>query len=133
MSMRRVVTNDGKILLPVTGQERTARIAAVTTAAGAVACGVCCVLPFALPTVIVASMGGVFAWFAGAHSWATTLAAVIVGGAWISIAVRSRRWRAKPSPKTIYAMTFATGALALAYVWPRIEPHIIAVLNGAGG
>lgn len=88
-------------------------------------------LPFALPTVIVASMGSIFAWFADAHFWATTLAAAVVGSALISIAVQSRRLRAKPSPRTIYAMTFATATLVLALLWPRMEPHISAALKAA--
>jgi hypothetical protein len=41
--------------------ERAASAAAATVAVGAVACGVCCVLPFALPAVVVASSGGVLA------------------------------------------------------------------------
>jgi hypothetical protein len=36
-------------------------VAALTTAAGAVACGVCCVLPFALPVVAAAGAGGALA------------------------------------------------------------------------
>jgi hypothetical protein len=129
--MNRAISTDGRTGLPDVRHERTARVAAVTTAAGAVACGVCCVLPFALPTAIVASTGSLFAWIAGAHFWATALAALIVGGAWISIAVQSRRRGAKPSPKTIYAMMLATAGLALAYGWPRIEAHIVAALKAA--
>jgi hypothetical protein len=60
--------------------ERAASVAALTTAAGAVACGVCCVLAFALFAVAVASTGSVLAWFADAQWWAIGLAAVILGG-----------------------------------------------------
>jgi hypothetical protein len=59
-----------------TGASRTASAAALTTAAGAVACGVCCVLPFGLPAVAAAS-----------------------------------------------------AVLALAIVWPRIEPYLIDLVR----
>ena len=45
------------------GATRLASTAATTTAIGAIACGVCCVLPFALPAVALAGTGGVIAWF----------------------------------------------------------------------
>ena len=49
-------------------------------ATGAVACGVCCVLPFAFPAVAAASTGSLLAWFAGAHNWVTALAGMMVAG-----------------------------------------------------
>ena len=45
-------------------------------------CAACCVLPFALPAVVLASAGGVLAVFAQAFWGALYLAAVMVGGAW---------------------------------------------------
>jgi hypothetical protein len=39
------------------------KIAGAAAATGALACGVCCVLPFALPAAILALSGGFFAWF----------------------------------------------------------------------
>jgi hypothetical protein len=81
---------------------------------GAVVCGVCCVLPFAFPAVAAAGTGGLLAWFAGAHSWATALAAVIVAGAWISIGFQSHRAWQKPSRATLYMMTLATAVLIVA-------------------
>ena len=65
-------------MLKIEAPERAARGAALTVAAGAVACGVCCVLPFALPAVALASSGGIIAWLAGFQFWATVLAANIV-------------------------------------------------------
>jgi hypothetical protein len=70
-----------RIVIRAAGPERTASVAALTTAAGAVACGVCCVLPFAFPAVAAAGTGSLLAWFAGAHSWATVVATVMVAGA----------------------------------------------------
>jgi membrane protein implicated in regulation of membrane protease activity len=77
--------------------ERAACGAALTVAAGAVACGVCCVLPFALPAVALASAGGIIAWLGGVQLWATVLATTIVAAAWIWIVVRSARTKAKPA------------------------------------
>jgi uncharacterized membrane protein YphA (DoxX/SURF4 family) len=51
--------------------EKVARTAAIATAATAVLCGVCCVLPFALPAVAAAMSGGVLAWIGRGHTWAT--------------------------------------------------------------
>jgi hypothetical protein len=94
-------------------------------ATGAVACGVCCVLPFAFPAVAAASTGSLLAWFAAAHSWTTALAGVIVAGAWLSIGIQGRRARKRPSRATLYTMALATAVLVLAMLWPRIEPHVI--------
>jgi hypothetical protein len=118
-----------KIVLRTTGPGRTASVAALTTAAGAVACGVCCVLPFAFPAVAAASTGSMLAWFAGAHTWATALAGVIVAGAWISIGLQSREARRSPSRATLYTMALATAVLVLAVIWPRIEPHVIRAIT----
>jgi hypothetical protein len=101
----------------------------MTTAAGAVACGVCCVLPFAFPAVAAAGAGGVLAWFGGIQSWATSLATVIVGGAWIAVGIQSHQARAKPSRSTMYMMMLATAVLILAAMWPRIEPFVIRALT----
>ncbi|MGH9158980.1 MAG: hypothetical protein ACRD2X_03220 [Vicinamibacteraceae bacterium] len=115
------------IIVGVKGPERTASIAALTTAAGAVACGISCVLPFALPAA--AGTGSVLAWFAGAYRWATALARVIVTVAWISIVVQSRQARIRPSRATLYSMALATAALVLAILWSRVQPYLIRLLT----
>jgi hypothetical protein len=51
--------------------------------------------------VAAAGTGGLLAWFAEAHSWATALASVIVAGAWSSIGLQSRRARRRPSSATL--------------------------------
>jgi len=110
--------------------ERAASVVAVTIAGGAVACGVCCVLPFAFPAVAAAGAGSTLAWFAAAQGWAMQLATVIVAGAWISVGIRTRRTRLMPARATLYWMALATAALVLAVVWPRIEPQLIRILTG---
>jgi hypothetical protein len=123
------MANGRTIILGSKGPGRTASVAALTTATGAVACGVCCVLPFAFPAVAAAGTGGLLAWFGAAHWWATGLAAVVVGGAWIAVGVQSYQARVRPSRATLYAMALATGALLLAIVWPQIEPDLIRMLT----
>ena len=88
-------------MVKIKGCEQTACGAALTVAAGAVACGVCCVLPFALPAVALASAGGILAWFGGFQFWATVLAATIVATAWVWIIVQSIRKKAKPARSTL--------------------------------
>ena len=109
--------------------ERAACGAALTIAAGAVACGVCCVLPFALPAVALASAGGIIAWFGGVQFWATVLASTIVAAAWTWIVVQSVSRKAKPARSTLYMMGIATAVLLLALLWSRIEPLIVHALK----
>ena len=118
------------VMKGTTGTSRASSVAAVTTAAGAVACGVCCVLPFALPAVVAASAGGTLAWVGRAHGTMTLIASAIVVAAWISVGAQSRRARTRPASSTLYLMSIATAALALAIVWPRIEPYFIDLLRG---
>lgn len=118
-----------KEMLKIKAPERSARGAALTVAAGAVACGVCCVLPFALPAVALASAGGIIAWLGGVQFWATVFAATIVAGAWIWIVVQSVSTKAKPARSTIYMMGIATTVLLLALLWSRVEPLIIQALK----
>ncbi|MGH9139611.1 MAG: hypothetical protein ACRD2I_00565 [Vicinamibacterales bacterium] len=109
--------------------EKTACRVAIATAAGAVLCGVCCVLPFALPAVALATSGTAIAWFAAGYSWATTIAVAIVAAAWLWIAVKSMQAQAWPAASTFSAMGVATVVLGVAIVWPRIEPALISMLK----
>lgn len=116
-------------MIKIKAPERAARGAALTVAAGAFACGVCCVLPFALPAVALASAGGILAWFSGVQFWATVLAATIVAAAWFWIVVQSVKAKAKPARSTIYMMGIATSVLLLSLFWTRIEPLLIQALK----
>ncbi len=84
--------------------EGAASAAAATVAVGAVACGVCCVLPFALPAVMLASSGGVLAVFAQAFWGALYLATVMVGGAWLWVFADTRRTGRRPNRSTLTMM-----------------------------
>jgi len=61
---------------------KAAGLTAMTLSTGAVACGLCCVLPFALPAAVVAGTGSMLAMFVKMHVWVTILAVVSVVGAW---------------------------------------------------
>jgi hypothetical protein len=111
-------------------QKKAARLAAVASATGAVVCSVYCVLPFALPAVLLASTGSALAWLAGAHRWVATLALLATASAWIWIWRQSSRTGARPARSTLYMMGLATAFLALALVWPLLEPYIVRSLRG---
>jgi hypothetical protein len=106
-------------------RSRVAGGAAAVVALGALACGVCCVLPFALPAAILATSGSVLAWFAGAHGWMTALAAAAVAGAWFWIGAQTLRMRRRPARSTLLTLAVATAILALAVAWPGIESIVV--------
>ena len=108
---------------------KAAGVMAMTLSTGAVACGVCCVLPFALPATIVASTGAVLAWLVKLHVWATIAAIVSVAGAWGWIAWQSRRTRRKPPTSTLIMMGVASTLLTVAVLWPLLEKPIIRMLR----
>lgn len=112
------------------GATRLASTVATTTAIGAIACGVCCALPFALPAIVLAGVGGVIAWLGQAFWEALSLAGALVTIAWAWVAFDSIRSRRRPARSTIRAMVVATIALSVALAWPVLEPHILRALRG---
>lgn len=100
------------------GAPRLASTAATTTAVGAIACGVCCVLPFAVPAVALAGTGGLIAGLGQAFWGALYLAGALVAIAWAWIATSSVRTGRRPAPATVRAMLVATAALGIALMWP---------------
>jgi hypothetical protein len=108
---------------------RAAGIAAVTLATGAVACGACCVLPLALPAVVLAGTGTALAWLAAAHAWITPVAILVVASAWGWIGWLTVRTRRKPAPSTVYLMAAATMLAGIALSWPLIEPGFARMLR----
>ncbi|MFZ2157193.1 MAG: hypothetical protein WAV72_13885 [Bradyrhizobium sp.] len=108
---------------------KAAGVTAVTLSTGAVACGVCCVLPFALPATLLASTGTLLAWFVKMHVWVTVLAILSVVGAWGWIAWQSRRTRRRPATSTLFMMAAATVLLTVAVLWPLIERPLIQALR----
>lgn len=108
---------------------KTASAVAVTASTAALACGVCCVLPFAVPAAILGSTGGVLAWFAGAYSWLTPIALVAVGAGWAWVGYQSWRTRRYPARLTVLLMAFATIMMAAAWIWPLFESTVIALVS----
>ena|SRR5438477_7490909 len=102
-------------------------VAIVSTTA--LACGVCCVLPFALPAAILAVGGGVLAWFASAYRLMTYLSVAAVAGGWIWVAIQSARTRKMPARTTLTTMIGATVILLLALLWPKAEGVIVSMLT----
>lgn len=108
---------------------KAAGVTAMTLSTGALACGACCVLPFALPATIAASTGALLAWFVKIQVWAKILAVLSVMGAWGWIAWQSRRTRRKPALSTLVMMGTATTVLTVSMLWPLLEKPIIRLLR----
>jgi hypothetical protein len=108
---------------------KAAGLTAVTLAAGAVACGACCVLPFALPAAVLAGSGSILALLANAHAWVTGVSILAVIGAWSVIVWQAVRSRRRPAVSTLYMMVGATALLSIAVLWPIIEPHLVRALR----
>jgi hypothetical protein len=104
---------------------------AAVTAAGALACAACCVLPFALPAVMLTSVGGLIAELAGASAWVGKLALIAVAGGWIWVGWQSARAKIMPARSTLYAMGLATLLLALAFGWPLYGARLLRMMASA--
>jgi hypothetical protein len=112
-----------------TAQEKRVGVATLAVATGAAACAACCVLPIALPALALAGFGSVFALLARLSSWFTDLAIIATAGAWIWIVRQSIRSRAKPAQATLYLVGAATALVAVAALWPLIEPPLRRALG----
>ena len=108
---------------------KAAGVTAATLATGAVACGVCCVLPFALPAAVLAATESLLAWFVKLHLWVTILAILSVAGAWGWIGWQTRRTNSKPAFSTLLMMGAATVLLTVAVLWPLLEKPLIWMLR----
>jgi hypothetical protein len=113
----------------VLGVSRAVGVGAAVIATGALACGVCCVLPFALPAAALAISGGVLAWFGGSYPLATMIGALAVLGGWGWVGLQTMRARRRPARSTVVVMTLATLILVLALAWPGLEGWIAGLLR----
>lgn len=103
--------------------------AAVATSGTAIlACGACCILPLALPAVIVAGLGGSLSWFAKALPWLTLISLIAVAVAWVMVWRESRATGKRASKLTLLLMLVATVMLAISLAWPFIEERVLAVV-----
>jgi hypothetical protein len=108
---------------------RTAGMAATSAGVAALACGVCCVLPFALPAATLSTLGGLVAVAAHAYWWALGVAAVAVAAGWVSVAWQRVRTGRRPARATVVAMSAATLVLGVAASWSLVETRIAAALR----
>lgn len=107
---------------------RAARTVVATASFTALACGICCVLPLAIPAVMLGSAGGILAWFGGTYGMAIPVAIVAVIVSWLWVAYQSRRSSKKPAAATLLILTAATVMTVVALIWPMIEPSITSML-----
>jgi hypothetical protein len=98
--------------------------AAVIAAGTAAACTACCVLPFTLPAIVLANIGGVLTLLDHAHGWVTWLAISAVAAAWAWIGRQSLRARARPASSTLLMMAVATAVMIVAASWPLLKPTV---------
>jgi hypothetical protein len=110
------------------GAAGSARVALVCACAAA-ACAAACFAPLVLPAVLLAGTGSILAWLAGAHLWMTVLAILAVVAAWLWIWREAQRLGMRPSSSTLRFMGIASFLLALALVYPLIEPQIVRALG----
>lgn len=109
---------------------RMAPTGATTLAIGPV-CGECCVLPFALPAVVLASAGGLIAFLAQAFGWTLYLATAMVVGVWLWVARDVRRTGKGPARSTPLSMSLAAVAQDAAMLWPFVEPRVVGAIHGS--
>jgi hypothetical protein len=110
------------------GSTRSARVA-LACACVAATCGAACVAPLVLPAVVLAGTGAALAWLASVHTLMSALAILSVAGAWMWIWRQSKRAKVRTLRSTFYTMAAATFILALAVVWPLLEPHLARALG----
>lgn len=115
-----------KVSAPVDGKVAGA---AAMSALAAVACTSCCVLPFVLPAVVLAGIGGGVAVLDHAHGWVTRAAVVAVICAWIWLGFQMVRHGRKPARAAVIMMTLATLLTGLAASWPVLEPMVFHALG----
>jgi hypothetical protein len=101
---------------------------AATASCGALVGAACCVLPLAVPAVMLTTASGLIVWLAGASGWIAWLALLAVAGSWIWVWRQSARTKVRPAKSTLWAMGTATAALVLAFSWPLLEPTVLRLV-----
>lgn len=109
--------------------DRVVGASAALAATGALACGVCCVLPFALPATLLALSGGIIGWLAKATPWAMRIALLAVFGGWTWAILQSVRTKRKPAQSTLLTLGLATALFVAAMIWWHFEREIIHLLR----
>lgn len=103
-------------------------VTAATLATVALACGICCVVPIALPGVALGGLGAMLAWVGNAYAAVTAIASLLVVAAWIWVYRDATRRNARPAAATLWLMGLASVVLVAALAWPRLEPAVANLL-----
>lgn len=121
-------TDPGCGCAPKPRRSHVAKVA-VIAAGTAAACTACCVLPFTLPAVIVAYVGGTLTLLDRAHGWLTWAGIAAVVGAWLWIGRQFRGTRTGPPASTLAMMAVATIVISLTASWPLLKPAVVQTLG----
>ena len=114
------------------GGGRVPGAAATSAAVVALACGVCCVVPFALPAVALTATGGVLAAFAGGYRWMLVLAIALAAAGWAWLGYQTARSRGRPSAASLRGALVTSALVGVALSWPMLERRIrTAISSGA--
>ena len=108
---------------------KIAGAAAALAATGALACGACCVMLFALPAAMLAVSGGVLGWFGSMEPLMTLVALAAVVVAWAWVALHTIRTRRRPTRSTLLTMGAASILLTAALAWPLFERPLFVLLR----
>ena len=81
------------------------------------ACGVCCALPFVIPVAMLASAGGVLAWFGEGSNWLMIAAVAAIALGWIWTGLQSLRAHRRPARATLWVLSLATVSVAAAWLF----------------
>lgn len=114
------------------GPDRKVASAAAVSGLAAVACASCCILPFTLPAVLLASFGGAISLLDHAHVWVTRAAIGAVVCAWGWLLFQIVRTGKRPARPTTLTMVIATMLTLTAASWPFIEPlafHALGIVK----
>ncbi len=114
---------------PKSGKTLGTTAAAMATVA--LACGVCCVAPIALPSLALGGIGAALAWFGNAHAWITAIAAILIIAGWVLVYRHAVRRKARPAASSLWVMAFASVMLTAAMAWPRLESAVARLLSSA--
>lgn len=106
--------------------------AAAMSGLAAVACASCCILPFTLPAILLASFGGAISVLDHAHVWVIRAAIGAVACAWAWLLHQTVRTGKKPGRSTSITMAVATMLTLTAASWPIVEPlafHALGIVK----
>lgn len=115
----------------VPGGARAAKLAVKTSAIAAIACGVCCVVPFVVPAIALTTTGAAITAAASTCWPAMRLAFVAVAAGWLWLLASSFRRGRRPGRATVVAMAIATACTIVAFGWSFMEPRVIAWIKDA--